>query len=549
MRCVIAMIALAATALVGCSGAEEQTATTHGSTTSSTVALTTTTTTTLAPVYETPADVIAAAEAVGFECQSVFSVFESVDESDGQASCEVSAMESLYSVMTFTSERARLGAAIGGLLVGCTSEPVVYVYGNDWMALSFNEAAASANGMGDVYEFASALGGSVHEVNCAEMADTVLSIDPSSDPFDALAELTNAELRGVLGEDGATYSPPIRETTTTTEPAEDPGATLLTEPSAAAIVIPAAAGVWPPGTLIAGPDGSLWGSYQGRLEGLIFAIDPRGQVVEYGPFEVFPYLPNSMTVAPSGEVWFVSHDSEGAVWRLSNGVPERFAGADVPIEQPLSVIAATSDGSIWAATDDGDLVSYEGGNWTVFQSPSWLREDGFVRAISVTDDGTVWIGRSQSNAGGLIKYNGDWELIEGPQGNALRDIVDLAASPDGGVVALLDTDYVSDTAGRILHIDRDGTATPISGPAFDAPTSLTVQPNGTWTVMSQNSPLDVEIFSNDGESPSRRRVRTELSAWIGPEIASLDGDTWLLIGPSIVSEQSETGWVETLPEE
>ena len=205
MNRVYALVALAAMALAGCASADESTTATEGVTTSSFAVQETTSTIDLVGSYVTPRDVIEAAEAGGFGCQSVSSVFDNLEEPDGYASCDLAEFESLFVVMAFTSEAERLGGNIGAMVVGCAptmerSEPVVYVYGDDWMILSFNEGAATAQGLGDVHDLASAIGGSVNEVNCAELAETVLSIDPSRDWMDVVGELTVEELRGLLGE-------------------------------------------------------------------------------------------------------------------------------------------------------------------------------------------------------------------------------------------------------------------------------------------------------------------------------------------------------------
>lgn len=208
MNRVLAVVALAAIALVGCGDSDDVTATTEGVMTSSSVVQETTSTTGSVRSYRTPRDVIEAAEASGLRCESASSVFDSLDEPDGQAGCDLAGFETLYSVITFTSELQRTRAAIGAIVVACgateqASEPMVYVYGDHWMIVGFNEHAGSAQGFGDVNDLATAIGGSVQEVDCIEVTESVLNIDASRDWQDVVSDLTVEELRGLLGEGAA----------------------------------------------------------------------------------------------------------------------------------------------------------------------------------------------------------------------------------------------------------------------------------------------------------------------------------------------------------
>jgi hypothetical protein len=553
MRTRVALLLVVVLVVGGCSASDEPVP--SASTTTLSMALESSTTDPTPRSYSTPREVIEAAEAAGFACESIYSIFETLDEPQGQASCDLADDEPLYTVMAFTTEEERLGGAIGGIVVGCgamsdTSAPVVYVYGVDWMILGYNEFVAAEQGFGDVHALASGVGGSVNSVSCPELVESVLNIDSSRDWLDVLGELTVEELRGVLGEGGASYSPPTTEATTTTDASSDPDATFLTEPSASAALVPGASGAWAPGTLVSGADGSLWGSYQGTQEGLIFSIDPSGTVVEYGPFEAFPYLPNSMTVTSQGEAWFISHGLGGGMWRMADGAPEMYRVDPPLLDTSSSAITAASDGSIWGATDDADLVVYNGTQWSLFEAPPELREDGFVRTIAVAADGTVWIGRTDSDIGGLLMYDGEWTIVNGPDGLPLSGVIDLAIGTNNSVFALVDTDYVTETPGTLIHITDDGVSARVPGAVFRSPASLTVQPDGRWVVLDQNHGTDVELYYGDGESITRRRLITDLSAAsvIGAEIATTESDTWVLVG-ALLSQGANPGWAEPTPPE
>jgi len=238
------------------------------------------------------------------------------------------------------------------------------------------------------------------------------------------------------------------------------------------------------------------------------------------------------------------------MWRMTDGVPEVYPNGPPPLDKSLTVLTAVSDGSIWGATDDADLVVYDGTQWSVFDAPAKFQGDGFVGAIAVAADGTVWLGRTQSDTGGLIRYDGDWNVVGGPDGLAVPGVVDLALDHDDAVLALVGADYLTDTPGTIIRIDRSGVVARLPDVVFESPTSITVDTAGRWRVLDQAHPTDVEVFYLNGESITRRRFITDLSAGstIGAEIATSRSDTWLLIG-ALLHITENPGWAEpTQPE-
>ena len=58
-------------------------------------------------------------------------------------------------------------------------------------------------------------------------------------------------------------------------------------------------------------------------------------------------------------------------------------------------------GNIWASSEDGVLVKYDGTSWTVTEITDYTGED--LRAIAITDDNNIWVGTQDV---GLLHYDG-----------------------------------------------------------------------------------------------------------------------------------------------
>lgn len=205
------LIALVCFAVIGAgcaSGSGKLAATTVDDSSIQTTITPTPTPTTLTPVevttatsFQTAGEVITAMEVAGFRCQEVVSIFDDLDNPYGSAFCDLSDALSV-SVLAYLSEQQRLIATVSGIVVGCAAglEPgqqTHYIYGPGWIVGGWDPEASD---LGFATELASALGGTINDVECGRLVDLVFEIEPDADWSTVVDGLDEESLRRLLGE-------------------------------------------------------------------------------------------------------------------------------------------------------------------------------------------------------------------------------------------------------------------------------------------------------------------------------------------------------------
>jgi ligand-binding sensor domain-containing protein len=155
------------------------------------------------------------------------------------------------------------------------------------------------------------------------------------------------------------------------------------------------------GVLAIGPaaDGVLWfaGSESvGRLKGDSWEV--------YHPPRELTALYECPTIAPNGDIWYYTANSgqddsfvrfDGTSWRA-------YSGWDGVTGAYCRSMAASSDGTLWAATNLG-LGRFAGDTWQ--NQPAPFQN---VSAVAVAPDGSIWIAGSGQPASVAHLVGADW---------------------------------------------------------------------------------------------------------------------------------------------
>jgi ligand-binding sensor domain-containing protein/signal transduction histidine kinase/CheY-like chemotaxis protein len=113
-------------------------------------------------------------------------------------------------------------------------------------------------------------------------------------------------------------------------------------------------------------------------------------------------------------------------WRMEDGLPQN----------SIMSLAQTSDGYLWAATQEG-LARFDGVRFTVFDEANTFDAskrpalpENSIRRLEVGKDGTLWIATSRGLAG---MRQGEFFRVAPPPGTELRELMDVKASQHGGL--------------------------------------------------------------------------------------------------------------------
>lgn len=144
----------------------------------------------------------------------------------------------------------------------------------------------------------------------------------------------------------------------------------------------APADIW---SLAQSPDGYLWlGTGVGlfRFDGIVFErIVPDGACFRSNNITTIAFAAN-------GDLWLGFYIGDAAVVR--DGRATCFTTADgMPGRGMVRRFAQTTDGAVWAATDDG-LARYEHGRWEV-AGDAWNYPEGRAENLIVDGDATLWV--------------------------------------------------------------------------------------------------------------------------------------------------------------
>jgi ligand-binding sensor domain-containing protein len=207
------------------------------------------------------------------------------------------------------------------------------------------------------------------------------------------------------------------------------------------------------------PDGALWagaGCGVARLASPagIGEIEQRWQVV--ATCKELHGNVHGIAFAPNGDAWIATDFN---LYHLSGRESEAN-----DISMPTAV-AVAPDGTIWVAHSPlagGRLSILDGHNWITRTEK--LPMVGPVTALAVTGDGTMWAGARQ---GGLARFDGEsWQEHTASDGLLSNRVVDLVVSPDDVPWAITDR--------GLAYFEEDGWTNVRSGHAGIAMNTLAI---------------------------------------------------------------------------
>jgi streptogramin lyase len=167
----------------------------------------------------------------------------------------------------------------------------------------------------------------------------------------------------------------------------------------------------------------------GRAAFGAWILDDRGDLIRIDSAEAYSYSVPAATGCQE-----ISVGADGTVWLLPSGPGSVLRGSIaggfeiVPVPAPMRKIAGGPDGTLWAVTTEGEVLSLDADGATCHHSP---RGVDFAAEISVGMAGDVWIVSSTPRYGGrivrrLLGRPDTWFDLPAP-----ASATKLAVSPDG----------------------------------------------------------------------------------------------------------------------
>ena len=279
-------------------------------------------------------------------------------------------------------------------------------------------------------------------------------------------------------------------------------------------------------------DGILWAATGGG----VVAWDPGSG--HYKKYTVFDGL------ATNG-VWSIATSSDGRLWVGSSesGI-SCFDGEEwKQVESPgLDVVlAATSDGSLWASDGYGDLVGQlKDGIWRTYTTDDGLPSTRVVRAVTAPD-GSLWVTTEGQR---VSRFNGDsWYTYSTADGLPRDEVEVLDISPDG-TVWLLSEDGISRFDGTKSTLIVSAENLPYTYGGWWEVIDAAVAPDGAlwFAVYDWESRTGHGVqrlfehmlasFSISDGLPSNKvsaiYVEPDGTVWIGTDqgVAQYDGESW-----------------------
>jgi putative nucleotidyltransferase with HDIG domain len=202
------------------------------------------------------------------------------------------------------------------------------------------------------------------------------------------------------------------------------------------------------------------------------------------------------------------------VWTARDGLPA----------SDITSIAQTPDGFIWLATSAG-LVQFDGSNFTVYNSHNTpgLTSD-LVRALTVRNDGTLWIGTEWGGFGPFVngKYSPLWPSVrhwhrvqalqEAPDGSMIVSVHDNNPE-NSGLYRVVDGRVVPPSMNR-GYIQALAAASHGAASAAQSAKALIMEPLGVYSAFGFNP-----VFF--GKSVTAAAIGHDGSVWFGTEHSGL----------------------------
>jgi len=228
---------------------------------------------------------------------------------------------------------------------------------------------------------------------------------------------------------------------------------------------------------------------------------------------------DASTIMSEGRIGHGLMSFDGSNWTVYDT-----SNSDLPYIG-IQAITVDNDGTKWIGTGDicgngtgcesGGLVSFNGSNWTVYDTSNTDLPDNHINVIAIEENGTKWIG---------VSAEGDL----GPYGYGL-------ASFDGSTWTVYDTSN-SDIPGNYVStiaIDTDGTKwIGFPGTGWSDSHGLASFDGTTWTVYdTSNSDLPSNhVVSIAIDDNGVKWIGAE--GWSGGGLASFDGSNWTVYDTS-----------------
>lgn len=139
-------------------------------------------------------------------------------------------------------------------------------------------------------------------------------------------------------------------------------------------------------------DGVLW--FGTRTDGLIRRVNGQWQALAGGPggVQVNDVVVNGIVGTDDGSLWVGTYND--GLWRLRDNVWER---SDMNLASPKVLTLYAQRGDLWVGTRQG-LSRFDGLTWQSYRGDALPAP--WVTALTVEQDGTVWIGTTA----GLVQY-------------------------------------------------------------------------------------------------------------------------------------------------
>lgn len=223
-----------------------------------------------------------------------------------------------------------------------------------------------------------------------------------------------------------------------------------------------------------------------------------------------------VAIAAFGLVAGCGPSSEPSAPSLSPTPAVAIPAAAMGLVNEVAEVAVAADGAVWAATGAGVL------RWQTptSQPEVFVERDGLpsrtVDFVAASTDGSVWAAGHRW----VAHYDGQWEVIDGLPGGS-GDIGDLAVAPDGTPWVSLGDDLLRLVGQRWVPVDPP----PVTG-AWPWTGSLAVAPDGVvWA--SPNTQGDAgEVVAYDG-SWRKYSEPDGLAGQTSTVAVSGDGTVWV----------------------
>ncbi len=264
-------------------------------------------------------------------------------------------------------------------------------------------------------------------------------------------------------------------------------------------VPPLGAALVPTGIDVLTPETGWYARVVADGDGVFWAREDVGRLVRYDP------------ATGSGRSWTVTDDAafstwdvmparEGGVWLVGPRTLRWFDGETfrAVIEAPMEIAHAVEapDGSLWAASGEGDLLHWDGSSWSRLDGGR-PNADAYVSAIAVDTAGRPWIG----------------------------GITQVAASPEAGGIA--QSGWVSRHDGSTWTTFDAKDAAPLESPV----SSIAQLPDGAIWVTTAG--MSAGVVGGAGPAPAGGLARFDGSSWTDAmaELSSARNTTSVAAGP------------------